>query len=83
MSVSAQPGNSNFQGIGNSVAIWQQFRQQPQRPTLNPPIVPDHPDSLFTQNEPGFGSAPFVSNGTLYAYGCDYNSGSSELYGQK
>jgi hypothetical protein len=75
MVVSAQPGNFNFQGIGNSVALWQNLQQQPQRPSLNPPIVPDHPDLLFTQNEPGFGSASFVSNGTLYAYGCDYNSG--------
>lgn len=73
--VSAQPGAFNFQGIGTSVAIWQNIQQQPQRPTLNPPIVPDHPDLLFTQNEPGFGSASLVSNGTLYAYGCDYNGG--------
>ena len=75
MVVSAQPGAFNFQGIGNSVAVWQNIQQQPQRPTLNPPIVADHPDLLFTQNEPGFGSASFISNGTLYAYGCDYNSG--------
>ena len=75
MLVSARPGNFNFQGIGNSVAIWQNIQQQPQRPALNPPIVADHPDLLFTQNEPGFGSAAFISNGTLYAYGCDYNNG--------
>lgn len=75
MLVSAQPGNFNFQGIGTSVATWQNFQQQPQRPTLNPPIVAGHADLLFTQNEPGFGSAPFISNGTLYAYGCSYNSG--------
>jgi uncharacterized protein DUF4185 len=75
MVVSAQPGNFNFQGIGTSVATWQNFQEQPQRPTLNPPIVADHPDLIFTQNEPGFGSASFISNGTLYAYGCDYNSG--------
>lgn len=75
MVVSARPGNFNFQGIGTSVATWQNIQQQPQRPTLNPPIVPDHPDLIFTQNEPGFGSAAFISNGTLYAYGCDYNRG--------
>jgi hypothetical protein len=76
MVVSAQPGAFNFQGIGTSVATWQNIQQQPQRPTLNPPIVADHPDLLFTQNEAGFGSASFVNNGTLYVYGCDYNSGS-------
>ncbi|MGA8230515.1 MAG: DUF4185 domain-containing protein [Candidatus Acidiferrales bacterium] len=75
MVVSARPGNFNFQGIGNSVAVWQNIQQQPVRPTLNPPIVSGHPDLLFTQNEPGFGSASFVGNGTLYAYGCDYGSG--------
>jgi hypothetical protein len=75
MVVSAQPGAYNFQGIGTSVAAWQNMQQLPQRPTLNPPIVAGHPDLLFTQNEPGFGSASFISNGTLYAYGCVYNTG--------
>jgi hypothetical protein len=75
MVVSAQPGNFNFQGVGSSVATWQNMQQQPHRPTLNPPIVADHPDLIFTQNEPGFGSASFISDGMLYAYGCDYNSG--------
>ena len=75
MVVSARPGNFNFQGIGTSVAIWQNIQQQPKRPSLAPPIVPNHPDLLFTQNEPGFGSAALISNGMLYAYGCDYNSG--------
>jgi len=70
MVVSAQPGAFNFQGIGTSVATWQNLQSTPQRPTLNPPVVPEHPDLLFTQNEPGFGSAAFVNNGTLYAYGC-------------
>jgi Domain of unknown function (DUF4185) len=73
--VSAQPGNFNFQGIGNSVATWESLQQQPQRPTLSPAIVSGHPDLIFTQNEPGFGSAAFVSNGTLYVYGCSYSGG--------
>src|SRR5215469_842944 len=68
--VSAQPGAFNFQGIGTSVATWQNLQSQPQRATLNPPIVADHADLMFTQNEPGFGSAAFISNGTLYVYGC-------------
>ena len=68
--VSAQPGAFNFQGIGTSVATWQSLQSLPQRPTLNPPVVANHPDLIFTQNEPGFGSAAFISNGTLYVYGC-------------
>ena len=68
--VSAKPGDFNFQGLGTSVAKWQNLQAQPQRPTMNPPIVVDHPDLMFTQDEPGFGSAAFVSNGLLYVYGC-------------
>jgi len=75
MVVYALPGSFNFQGFGSSVALWQDFQGQPQRPVLNPPIVADHPDLLFNANEPDFGSASFISDGTLYAYGCDYNSG--------
>ncbi|HXW62244.1 MAG TPA: DUF4185 domain-containing protein [Candidatus Acidoferrales bacterium] len=75
MLVSAQPGDFNFQGIGASVATWQSLQQQPQRPILNPPIVAGHPDLLFTQNEPGFGSASFISNGMLYVYACGYVTG--------
>jgi len=70
MVVSAQPGNFNFQAVGNSVATWQNLQSQPQRLTLNPPIVADHPDLLFNQNEPNFGTAAFISNGTLFVYGC-------------
>lgn len=79
MVVSAQPGAFNFQGIGNSVATWPNFQQQPQRPTLNPPIVQDHPDLMFTQNEPEFGTAAFVSAGTLYVYGCGFDTNSSDI----
>jgi hypothetical protein len=70
MVVYALPGSFNFQGSGNSVALWQDFSQQPQRPTFNPPIVPDHPDLMFDQNEANFGTAAFISGGILYIYGC-------------
>jgi hypothetical protein len=70
MLVSAAPGNFNFQALGNSVATWQNFQHEPQRPTINPPVVAGHPDLLFDQNEPSFGSTAFVSRNTLYVYGC-------------
>jgi hypothetical protein len=70
MVVYAQPGSFNFQGLGESVALWQDFQQQPQRPTFVPPIVPKHPDLMFAENEPTFGTAAFISNGMLYVYGC-------------
>jgi hypothetical protein len=69
--VSAQPGNFNFQTVGYSVATWQNFADLPQRPTINP--AAEHPDLLFTQNQPSFGSAALMDADTLYAYGC-YNS---------
>jgi hypothetical protein len=68
--VSALPGNFNFQAVGSSVAVWQSLQQQPKRPTLNPPIVAGHPDLLFTENEPNFGSASLIAGGMLYVYGC-------------
>ena len=67
--VSAQPGNFNFAAVGYSVAIWQNFAGQPQRPTINPGT--EHPDLLFGQDDPSFGTAAFAEGDTLYAYGCD------------
>ncbi len=67
--VSAQPGNFNFAAVGYSVAIWQNFAGQPQRPNIN--LVADHPDLLFGQNDPSFGTAAFADGDTLYAYGCN------------
>jgi len=68
--VYALPGPFNFTNLGTSVANWQSLNQQPQRPTISPPVVPAHPDLLFNQNEPPFGSASLISNGMLYVYGC-------------
>jgi hypothetical protein len=62
--------NGDFQGIGSSVAIWQSFDQLPQRPAFSPAIVAGHPDLMFSQYEPTFGSAAVISNGVLYIYGC-------------
>jgi hypothetical protein len=74
--VYALPGSFNFQSVGSSVATWQDFASLPQRPTIDPPVVPAHPDLLFNPNEPGFGSAAFIRGGMLYAYGCGIPSGS-------
>ena len=76
--VGALPGSFNFQGVGNSVAIWSDFSQQPQRPTFNPPIVADHADLMFDQNQPNFGSAALINGGVLYIYGCGIPSNSSD-----
>jgi uncharacterized protein DUF4185 len=70
MVVFAQPGAFNFQGYGTSVAVWQDFQSLPQRPSFNPPLVANHPDLLFGQSDPSFGTASFVQDGMLYVYGC-------------
>jgi hypothetical protein len=67
--VLAQPGAFNFAAVGYSVAIWQNFAGLPQRPTINPGA--EHPDLLFGQNDPSFGTAAFANGDTLYAYGCN------------
>jgi hypothetical protein len=68
--VLAQPGAFNFQGYGSSVALWQNFSQSPQRPTFSSPIDSSHPDLMFGQSEPNFGTAALISSGTLYVFGC-------------
>jgi len=72
------PGSFNFQGLGSSVATWQSFTALPQRPTISPPVVPAHPDLLFGQNEPSFGSASLISGGLLYVYGCGIPSSGTD-----
>lgn len=78
MVVYAQPGSFNFQGMGESVALWQNFQQRPQRPTFTPSVVPNHSDLMFTEDEPTFGTAALISDGTLYVYGCGTPSNGSD-----
>jgi hypothetical protein len=74
--VFAQPGSFNFQSVGSSVATWPSLTAPTQRPTINPAVVAAHPDLLFSESEPGFGSAAFIRGGRLYAYGCGVPNGS-------
>ncbi|QNI30648.1 DUF4185 domain-containing protein [Alloacidobacterium dinghuense] len=78
MLVYSLPGNFNFQAVGNSVATWQSLEDQPQRPTINPPVVAGHPDLLFNEHEPSFGSAALICRGTLYIYGCGIPTSGSD-----
>lgn len=78
MVVYSATGGYNFQSAGSSVATWQDLQHQPQRPTFNPPLVTGHPDLMFSQDEPSFGSAAFINGGTLYVYGCGTLSSASD-----
>jgi hypothetical protein len=76
--VSAQPGDFNFQGVGGSVATWSSLTAQPVRPVLASPIDPNHPDLIWGQNDPNFGSAALISSGTLYVFGCGTQSSGTD-----
>jgi hypothetical protein len=59
---------NGFNRIGTSAATWGGIGQTPVRPTINASAA--HPDLLFGENEPDFGGAVLMVNGTLYAYSC-------------
>ena len=63
---------NGFSHLGTSVATWAGIGQTPVRPTIDASAV--HPDLLFGQNEPDFGGATLMVNGTLYAYSCGKSS---------
>jgi uncharacterized protein DUF4185 len=65
----AEPGNFNFHGVGQSVAVWSDFTVEPQRPLLTPGA--DHPTLLFGPTDPPWGTAALVDGGLLYVFGCD------------
>jgi hypothetical protein len=65
----AEPGDFNFHGVGQSVAVWSDFAAEPQRPILTPGA--EHPTLLFAQGEPPWGTAALIDDDQLYAFGCD------------
>jgi hypothetical protein len=67
--VYAQPGDFNFRGVGQSIAVWSAFDSLPERPELSPGT--DHPTLLFGENERAFGTAAAVEGEFLYVFACD------------
>jgi Domain of unknown function (DUF4185) len=68
----AEPGDFNFHGVGQSVAVWNDFSDEPTRPSPSPGA--DHPTLLFQQYEPGWGTAAVIDGDLLYAFACDSDS---------
>ncbi len=66
--VYAEPGDFNFQGVGSSIAVWDDFDAGPTRPELSPGTK--HPTLLFGENEPELGAAALVVGDRVYAYAC-------------
>ncbi|MCB9640300.1 MAG: DUF4185 domain-containing protein [Myxococcales bacterium] len=64
-----EPGEWNFHGVGHGVAQWDDVSQPLKRPVVRP--GKEHPTLLFEASDPNFGSAAFVKDGKIYAYGCE------------
>lgn len=65
--VYAEPGDFNFHGVGQGVAVWSALDAAPERPELSPGS--EHPTLLFGENDPGFGVAALIAGDDLYVYG--------------
>ncbi len=65
--VYAEPGDFNFHGVGQGIAVWGGLDAVPERPELSPGS--DHPTLMFGQDEPGFGVAALIEGDDLYVYG--------------
>jgi hypothetical protein len=68
--VHAKPGAFDFQSIGSSIAVLHDLRGPAQRSRHDPPLVDGHPDLMFNQNDPNFGTTALITDGMLYVYGC-------------
>lgn len=66
--VHAAPGDFNFQGVGQSFAIWHDLSLPPERPVLDPEA--QHPTLLFGAEEPGYGLGVSIEDDMLYAFAC-------------
>lgn len=64
-----EPGDFNFRGVGQSVAVWSDFAAEPQRPVVSPGA--EHPTVLFPTGEPPWGTAALIDGDQLYAFACD------------
>ena len=70
MVVHAKPGDFNFQSIGASIAVLHDLHGPARRSNFAPPLVDGHPDLMFNQNDPNFGTAALITDEILYVYGC-------------
>ncbi|MEZ4451207.1 MAG: DUF4185 domain-containing protein [Nannocystaceae bacterium] len=65
----AEPGDFNFSGKGTGIAIWTDPDSVAERPVIDADA--EHPDLLFGEHEPGWGSGTNIVDGHLYTFGCD------------
>ncbi|MFO0612957.1 MAG: DUF4185 domain-containing protein [Polyangiaceae bacterium] len=71
----AEPGDFNFRGVGQSVAVWDDFAAGPQRPEVASGAA--HPTMLFAEGEPGWGAGAAIDGDDVYAFECGARGGSA------
>ena len=69
----AEPGDFNFSGVGQSLAIWDDPDGRPVRPVIDPEA--EHPDLLFGPDDPAWGTASAIVDDLLYTFACDGDDG--------
>src|SRR5262249_21528010 len=70
--IHAEPGDFNFNGVGQSIAVWSAFDAAPERPEVAPGT--EHPTLLWGENEPAWGTSALIDGDLLYAFACDDDS---------
>jgi hypothetical protein len=65
----AEPGDFNFEGVGTSIATWDDVDAPATRPILDPDA--EHPDLVWAADEPALGVASAIEDDDLYSFACD------------
>lgn len=72
----AEPGEWNFHGVGQALAVWTDVKRQAARPLEN--RCPGHPTLLFCEGEGGWADALVADGDHLYGFRCDNRGLSSQ-----
>jgi hypothetical protein len=64
----AEPGDFNFHGVGQGIAVWKSFDAPRERPIID--ATKEHPTLLFQENEPSYGLAPVIKDDMFYNFAC-------------
>jgi len=67
--IRGEPGEWNFYGICQSLAVWDHFESAVKRPEFAPGH--ERPTCLFGQDEPAFGAGAAIDGEFLYSFGCE------------
>lgn len=65
----AEPGDMNFTGVGQSIAIWSDPDLPPERPVID--ASAEHPDVMWGPDGGSWGVASAIVEDHLYAFACD------------